>query len=203
MLALLRSRLTYANVMATIAVFIALGGGAYAAIKLPANSVGTKQIKKKAVTPAKIAPSTVALFKGQKGAKGDTGIQGPPGAAGTPGTNGTNGTNGTAGAPAVKLFAYVHEDGSVVRGTPGTTAVLNGIAPNQYYIVSFPQSVANCVPVVSTGNTTSNGIPPGMPTARMVSDYGSTPNTDVEVDITDPANTANLKADAFNLIVVC
>jgi hypothetical protein len=41
------SRLSYANVVATLAPFIALGGGAYAAIKLPANSVGTKQLKKK------------------------------------------------------------------------------------------------------------------------------------------------------------
>jgi len=42
----IRANLTYANVMATIAVFIALGGSSYAAIRLPANSVGTIQIKK-------------------------------------------------------------------------------------------------------------------------------------------------------------
>src|SRR4051794_13795005 len=34
----IRSALTYANVMATVAVFLALGGGAYAALKLPKNS---------------------------------------------------------------------------------------------------------------------------------------------------------------------
>jgi hypothetical protein len=39
MLARLRCCLSYANVMATIAVFVALGGGAYAAFTLPANSV--------------------------------------------------------------------------------------------------------------------------------------------------------------------
>jgi len=38
----IRSKLTYANVMATIAVFLALGGGAYA---LQHNSVGTKEIR--------------------------------------------------------------------------------------------------------------------------------------------------------------
>lgn len=46
----LRPKLTYANVMATIAVFIALGGASYAATKLPKNSVGSKQIKANAVT---------------------------------------------------------------------------------------------------------------------------------------------------------
>lgn len=37
----LRSKLSYANVMATLAVFIALGGGAYA-ISLSKNSVKSK-----------------------------------------------------------------------------------------------------------------------------------------------------------------
>jgi hypothetical protein len=50
----MRPRLTYANVMATVAVFIALGGASYAAIKLPKNSVGTKQLKKGAVTEQKV-----------------------------------------------------------------------------------------------------------------------------------------------------
>ncbi len=45
MLTRLRSRLTYANVVATIALFVALGGGAYAVLKLPKNSVKSKQIK--------------------------------------------------------------------------------------------------------------------------------------------------------------
>jgi hypothetical protein len=44
----LRPRITYANVMATLAMFIALGGGAYA-VTVPRNSVGTAQLKKSAV----------------------------------------------------------------------------------------------------------------------------------------------------------
>lgn len=40
----IRRHLTYANVMATIAVFVVLGGGAYAAFKLPKNSVRSKNI---------------------------------------------------------------------------------------------------------------------------------------------------------------
>jgi len=65
-----RIRPTYANVAATLALFVALSGTAYAAVKLPANSVGTKQLKNKAVTPAKVAPKTVARFKGQRGPTG-------------------------------------------------------------------------------------------------------------------------------------
>jgi hypothetical protein len=44
-------RLSYANVAATIALFISLGGVSYAAIVLPANSVGARQLKEGAVTP--------------------------------------------------------------------------------------------------------------------------------------------------------
>jgi hypothetical protein len=49
-----RPRITYANVTATIALFLVLGGGAYAAFSLPKNSVGTKQLKNGAVTTAKL-----------------------------------------------------------------------------------------------------------------------------------------------------
>lgn len=55
----LASKLTYANVVASLALFIALGGVSYAAVKLPKNSVGTKQIKKNAVTSAKIKNRSV------------------------------------------------------------------------------------------------------------------------------------------------
>lgn len=56
--------------IALLALFIALGGTSYAAVNLPANSVGTKQLRSKAVTPAKVHPRTVRLFKGQKGDPG-------------------------------------------------------------------------------------------------------------------------------------
>lgn len=49
-----RPKLTYANLMATVAVFIALGGASYAALKVPKNSVGTKQLKKNAVNGSKV-----------------------------------------------------------------------------------------------------------------------------------------------------
>ncbi len=63
----LRPRLTYANVMATIAVFIALGGASYAALKLPKNSVGAKQLKKNSVTTAKIKNQAVTAAKVKSG----------------------------------------------------------------------------------------------------------------------------------------
>ena len=49
-----RPRLTYANVLSTLCLFLVLGGGAWAATKLPKNSVGTPQLKANAVTGAKV-----------------------------------------------------------------------------------------------------------------------------------------------------
>lgn len=60
----LRERLTYANVMSSIAVFLVLGGGAaFAASQLGKNSVGSKQLKKNAVTAAKIKRNAVTTAK--------------------------------------------------------------------------------------------------------------------------------------------
>ena len=76
-----RAGLSFSNVVAMLALFIALGGAAYAATQLPKNSVGTKQLKKGAVTKAKIKPATVEALRG---AIGPAGPAGPPGPAGGP-----------------------------------------------------------------------------------------------------------------------
>ncbi len=46
----LQHRLSYANVVATLALFISLGGASYAAVVLPPHSVGAKQFRDGAVT---------------------------------------------------------------------------------------------------------------------------------------------------------
>ena len=51
------SHLSYANVTATLALFVALGGGAYAAATLPRDSVGTAQLRTAAVTLPKLGVS--------------------------------------------------------------------------------------------------------------------------------------------------
>ncbi|MFL5873079.1 MAG: hypothetical protein ACJ75T_06345 [Solirubrobacterales bacterium] len=57
-----RPRLNYANVIATIALFVALGGAAVAA-GLPRNSVGTNQLKRGAVSAAKLKRGAVTAGK--------------------------------------------------------------------------------------------------------------------------------------------
>jgi hypothetical protein len=47
-------RLGFAKVVSLLALFVALSGGAYAALQIPSNSVGTRQLKNGAVTLKKI-----------------------------------------------------------------------------------------------------------------------------------------------------
>ncbi len=77
-------RLTYANVVSTLCLFLLLGGGAaWAATHLGKNSVGARQLKKGAVTSVKVKNGTLQLgdFKAAERAK----LVGP---AGSPGTKG-------------------------------------------------------------------------------------------------------------------
>jgi hypothetical protein len=84
----LRNNLSYSNVVATLALFLALGGAtAFAASQLDKNSVGSKQLKKDAVTAAKIkngavtqakiATSAQNTLKGAQGPVGPQGLRGP------------------------------------------------------------------------------------------------------------------------------
>jgi hypothetical protein len=59
MLMRLRSKLTYANVMSTIAIFLVLTGVTFAIAKLPPRSVGSKQLKNGAVRSKKIHKGAV------------------------------------------------------------------------------------------------------------------------------------------------
>jgi hypothetical protein len=81
-------------IVALVALFVALGGSAYAALSLPADSVGTRQIRNAAVTGAKLATGAVTArkvkahsllardFKRGQLPSGPQGPRGPAGAAG-------------------------------------------------------------------------------------------------------------------------
>jgi hypothetical protein len=74
-------------------VFVSLGGGAYAVTVLPKNSVGTKQLKRSAVTSIKVKNGTLLVKDFKKG-------QLPAGAPGAPGAKGDKGDPGPSTGPA-------------------------------------------------------------------------------------------------------
>ncbi len=96
----IHKRLTYANVMSSLAVFLVLSGATALAAGLGKNSVGTKQIKNNAVTTAKIKKGAVTGAKVKNGSLTGTQIN-----ASTLGTvpAATNATNATTAANANAL----------------------------------------------------------------------------------------------------
>src|SRR3954451_12065637 len=77
----IRSHLSYANVMATVAVFVAVGGGAYAASRAPNNSVDSAAIINRQVKKPDLARNSVKSGRVGDGsltstAGGDDSLQG-------------------------------------------------------------------------------------------------------------------------------
>ncbi len=94
-------RLSYANVMSSLALFLALGGVSWAAATLPANSVGKRQLKDNAVTGEKVSNGSLRAADFARGAL-PAGPQGPAGAAGAAGATGAAGPQGERGEPGAK-----------------------------------------------------------------------------------------------------
>jgi hypothetical protein len=145
----LRPRLTYANVIASLALFLALAGGSYAALQIPKNSVGNKQLKRNAVTSSKVKNGSLLVtdfnasqrsqLRGPTGATGATGARGPEGPRGATGPEGLSGPRGATGAegprgatgaagpPAPRRWAEVRE----VNGTLEIVDQSGGISFDQ------------------------------------------------------------------------
>ena len=141
---LLRHRPSPAMVVACVALAVALGGTSYAAINLPANSVGTKQIKNSAVTAAKVKNHSLLAtdFKSGQLPRGPQGATGP---VGPPGPTGATGPAGAAGPGArwaiVKPGGYIEYQSGGIR----SERVADGT-----YIVGFGANVSRQLIVTSS-----------------------------------------------------
>ncbi len=82
-----RQSASFANVTSALALVIALGGTSYAAVQIPKNSVGSKQVKNKSLKAKDFKPGQLPA-----------GARGPRGAAGS-----------------AVAYAYVNESGAVVE----------------------------------------------------------------------------------------
>jgi hypothetical protein len=179
-----RPRLTYANVVSTVALFVALGGTSYAATKLPRSSVGAAQIRAGAVRSSEIAYGAVHMADlagtTAQSLRGPSGPPGPLGPAGTPGT------------PAAGFFATVSGAGQLVRGNATSSA--HAAVGSGAYIVSFARDVSGCAYTATLGGIDPSDQPPGHATVR--NDGGK-----VGVQLYDAAGSPVDRS--FHLIVVC
>ena len=173
MLAKLRARLTYANVVATLALFVALGGSSYAAITITGKNVKNSSLTGKDVKNNSLTGSDIKSIR--SGDVSDHSLlakdfkagQLPQGATGSP---------GVPGKDATKLFGYIHEGptpdtsaADLVFGS-GMTGVTDPAGTNQY-TVSFDRSVRSCA-ILATEVSSDDGTDYGdaVPYVRLVAD---------------------------------
>ena len=139
----MRRHITYANIAATLALVLAMGGGALAAQHYLISS--TKQISPK-------------VLKKLRGATGKTGPQGLPGAAGK------EGPAGKEGAPATKLLAAIKETGEATRAQGLVSSSRNGTG--EYKLV-WNRPIDSCYPVANVFGVTGYVVMAGISGAEL------------------------------------
>ena len=123
----IRKRITYANVMSSIAVFLVLGGAsAYAAKKIGSNeikgnSITTGKLKKNAVTASKIKQNSITTAKIKNGA-----VTGPKVNVSTLGTV-PNATHATTADNATNFSRYFTS--GIVKASVGQNVTLLSVGP--------------------------------------------------------------------------
>jgi hypothetical protein len=153
----LRKRLSYANVAATLALFLAISGGtAYAAAtigtsdikagavtnskiaknavtasRIKANSVGSSEIKENSITSAQVKSGSLLASDFASGQL-PAGPQGPPGPAGS----------------GAGISGVVSPAGTLVYGTGVAAVSVGGVG---VYTVTFNQNVSQCPAVATIG----------------------------------------------------
>jgi hypothetical protein len=168
-----RPRATFANVVSSLALFVALGGTGYAAVSLPRNSVGTRQIQAHSIDNSKIKKGSLlkSAFKHGQLPRGLRGTPGAGGAAGPQGASFTLATTLPSGQTEYGDYGEYGFGGGYVGGVVGFRMPLaQGIgAANTHFIVSqqftpqcpgFQQAAPGelCVYQTNSTNTMIAGI---------------------------------------------
>ncbi len=115
----MRKRITYANVVATLALVLAMSGGALAATHYLINS--TKQIN----------PKVIKKLRGYRGARGASGPIGAIGPQGVQGPTGAKGTRGPQGEPGFSALSQLPSG-----GTESGSFALSGTAKEESQVLS-------------------------------------------------------------------
>lgn len=199
--------------IAYLALFVALGGTAYAA-SLPANSVGPTQLQRGAVTTAKIKQEAVTTGKvkdstlqAQDFASGVL-LRGPTGPLGPTGATGPTGPQGpTGGVDTTILWAVVRggtstEPAVLKRGSHAVSVVRLGPGVTE---VKFDRDISKCAYNVTPGGPDPI-YSPGLsgPVSINVNPKGGASDTMMVGSATVPSGSVvALDGFAFHLIVAC
>jgi len=143
------------NLVAYLALFVALGGTSYAAVKLPRNSVGSGQLRANSVTGEKVRNGSLLaadfrrgqLPAGAQGVAGLTGPTGPAGAAGPAGQRGPSDAYAALGPAPVSLQpgASVQVTSIVVPAGSYTLAATGFVYPSGAPVGGTDQYICSIV----------------------------------------------------------
>jgi hypothetical protein len=173
-----RKRLTYANVMSSIAVFLVLGGAtAFAASHLGKNSVGTKQLKKNSVTSAKLKKNAITTAKVKNtaitGAKINLATLGTVPSA----TNAVNAVNATNATNATNLTGF-----KVFSGRGANESVTPLLNTGQFEVVGLCDPAGTLVvPGFDNGYNPGGGEAIGIINRGQDNGWADTTDDDDEV----------------------
>jgi hypothetical protein len=133
----LQPHLSYANAMATVAVFIALSGSAYAVALLPRDSVGAAQIKRGALGGSELRTGAVSSrsIRDKSVSLGDISVRARAS------LRGAKGDPEPVGPAGVALHAAINSGGAAVRGNATAFTHQDGTG---LYIVGFGRDVSAC-----------------------------------------------------------
>ena len=189
MLGRLRGRLTYGNVMSTVALFIALGGTSYA-LTLPRNSVGSRELRARSVGSSEIRTGAVASRQIH-----DRAIKLRDLAKATrTALRGEQGPTGPVGPAAATYFAAINSGGGVRAGAARVNTL--GIGAQR---VDFSSSVDACA-FSGTLAKVPGGSPEDPPPGASIT-VAATGDGGVLVRTWDAANQP--KWLPFHLVVAC
>jgi hypothetical protein len=140
-----RSRLTFANLISCLALFVALGGASYAATQLPKNSIGSKQIKKGSIQLNDLSKGARSHLAGAVGARGPVGQAGHTGQAGPVGPAGPQTSTLASGQTLRGVFNMDFEAAAPSYGLGGNISFgLNLPQAPQVTIVDPETTTPNC-----------------------------------------------------------
>jgi len=158
----LRSKLTYANVTATVALFMVVTGIGFAVAAIPKKSVGKKQLKNGAVSAKKIKKNAVTASKIKSSAVGRSEIA--SGAVNTGKISNKSVTRGKLADDVAPLLGTLRT-GQTLRGSfdLGSSPGATGNESHDGYVFQFP---LNNTPTAPTANVIDQVATPGATTAN-------------------------------------
>jgi hypothetical protein len=187
---MLKDRLTFANVMSMVAVFIALGGTSYAAFKLKPNSVKSVHIKDGAVAKRDLKANSV---DSSKVVNGSLGVQDFTGGVFPAGPRGPQGERGATGSVDTSNFydKATSDDRFLGRlATATNSSSLGGVPASSYAQASGGRSFMTAV-----------GVPGDQQGKRGVDGYWSLnfscPDPPTSSGLLQFANTSGSAVDLF------